>query len=119
MGDSAITEVVGWGGFVIGGAPGILTFTGGTAAQALAFSRDMYAISVGRSPDYLVPALDFQGSAVGIDIRKVVQTNIVPVIDTAIAHKEPGHSIIGGGIVRPPIECFAKALARFGEKYRA
>ncbi|HUL63749.1 MAG TPA: DUF1116 domain-containing protein [Burkholderiaceae bacterium] len=118
MGDSAITECVGWGGFVIGGAPGILTFTGGTAAQALAFSRDMYAISVGKSPDYLVPALDFQGAAVGIDIRKVVQTNIVPVIDTAIAHKEPGHSIIGGGIVRPPIECFAKALARFGEKYR-
>jgi hypothetical protein len=109
---------VGWGGFVIGGAPGILTFTGGTAAQALAFSRDMYAISVGKSPDYLVPALDFQGAAVGIDIRKVVQTNIVPVIDTAIAHKEPGHGIIGGGIVRPPIECFAKALARFGEKYR-
>src|SRR5882672_9476832 len=118
MGDSAITECVGWGGFVIGGAPGSLTFTGGTAAQALAFSRDMYAISVGKSPDYLVPALDFQGAPVGIDIRKVVQTNIVPVIDTAIAHKEPGHSIIGGGIVRPPVECFARALARFGEKYR-
>jgi hypothetical protein len=118
MGDSAITECVGWGGFVIGGAPGILTFTGGTAAQALAFSRDMYTISVGKSPDYLLPALDFQGAAVGIDIRKVVQTNTVPVIDTAIAHKEPGHSIIGGGIVRPPLECFAKALARFGEKYR-
>ena len=117
MGDSAITETVGWGGFVIGGAPGILTFTGGTAAQALAFSRDMYAISVGKSPDFLMPALDFQGAAVGIDIRKVVQTNVVPVIDTAIAHKEPGHSIIGGGIVRPPFECFAKALARFKEKY--
>ncbi len=118
MGDSAITETAGWGGFVIGGAPGILTFTGGTAAQALAFSREMRTISVGASADYLLPALDFQGGAVGIDIRKVVQTNVVPVIDTAIAHKEPGHGIIGGGIVRPPFECFSKALTRFGERYR-
>ena len=118
MGDSAITETVGWGGFVIGGAPGILTFTGGTAEQALAFSREMRAIAVGTSPDYLMPALNFEGAAVGIDIRKVVQTNIVPVIDTAIAHKEPGHGTLGGGIVRPPFECFAKALARFREKYR-
>jgi hypothetical protein len=118
MGDSAITETVGWGGFVIGGAPGILSFTGGTAAEALAFSRDMQSISVARSPDFLMPAMDFQGGGVGIDIRKVVQTNTLPVIDTAIAHKEPGHGIIGGGIVRPPMECFTKALKRFAEKYR-
>jgi hypothetical protein len=116
MGDSAITETVGWGGFVIGGAPGILNFTGGTAEQALAFSREMHSIAVGTSPDYLIPALNFQGTAVGIDIRKVVQTNVVPVIDTAIAHKEPGHGIIGGGIVRPPMECFTKALTRFRER---
>jgi hypothetical protein len=118
MGDSAITETVGWGGFVIGGAPGILNFTGGTAAQALAFTRDMRSITVGRSPDYLMPALDFEGTAVGIDIRKVVQTGMVPVIDTAIAHKDPGHGTLGGGIVRPPLECFTKAVTRFAEKYR-
>jgi hypothetical protein len=119
MGDSAITETVGWGGCAIGGAPGILSFTGGTAEQALAFSRDMRAISVGLSPDFLLPALNFEGTAVGIDIRKVVQSNTVPVIDTAIAHKEPGHGIIGGGIVRPPLECFTKALTRFSAKYKA
>ena len=118
MGDSAITEMVGWGGFVIGGAPGILNFTGGTAAQALAFSRDMRSITVGLSPDYLMPALDFEGTAVGIDIRKVVRANLTPVIDTAIAHREAGHGIIGGGIVRPPMECFTRALARFAEKYQ-
>jgi len=118
MGDSAITESNGWGGFVIGGAPGILSFTGGTAGQALAYSRDMRSISVGRSPDYLMPALDFEGAAVGIDIRKVVQTGVLPVIDTAIAHREPGHGIIGGGIVRPPMECFTAAVKRFAEKYK-
>jgi Protein of unknown function (DUF1116) len=117
MGDSAITETVGWGGFVIGGAPGILSFTGGTAEQALAYSRDMRSITVGVSPDYLMPAMDFAGTAVAIDIRKVVRANLVPVIDTAIAHRAPGHGIIGGGIVRPPQECFTRALARFVEKY--
>ena len=118
MGDSAITETAGWGGFVRAAAPGILNFTGGTAAQALAYSRDMRTITVGQSPDYLIPALDFEGSALAIDIRKVVQSNLVPVIDTAIAHKEPGHGIIGGGLVRPPMECFTRALARFAEKYQ-
>jgi hypothetical protein len=118
MGDSAITECAGWGGFVIGGAPGILSFVGGTPEQALGWSRDMRSICAGRSPDYLLPALGFEGTAVGIDVRKVVQTGILPVIDTAIAHREPGHPIIGAGITRPPMECFTRALKRFAERYR-
>jgi len=117
IGDSAITETVGWGGFVLGGAPGILSFVGGTPDEALAYSRQMGQITIGQSPDYLIPALGFEGTAVGIDIRKVVQTAVVPIIDTAMAHKEPGHPIVGAGLVRPPLECFKKALERFAEKY--
>lgn len=117
MGDSAITETAGWGGFALGGAPGILAFVGGTAAQALAYTRDMRSITVGLSPDYRMPALDFEGTALGIDIRKVVQTNLVPVIDTAIAHRDPGHGTLGGGIVRPPLACFTQALNRFSQVY--
>lgn len=117
MGDSAITEAVGWGGFVLGGAPGILALVGGTVGEAVAYSREMQKITVGTSPDYRIPALDFQGAAVGIDVRKVVQTGILPIIDTAIAHREPGHPIIGAGLVRPPMECFKKALVRFAERY--
>jgi hypothetical protein len=64
-----------------------------------------------------MPALNFKGAALGIDIRKVVQTGITPIIDTAIAHKDPGYPKIGGGLVRAPLECFKKALARFGQKY--
>ncbi len=119
MGDSAITETVGWGGFVIGGAPGILSLVGGTPEEALGWSRAMREITVTTSPHYRMPILGFQGSAVGIDIRKVVQTGQLPVIDTAIAHKDPGYSKIGGGIVRPPMECFKKALVAFARKYGA
>jgi len=117
IGDSAITETVGWGGFVLGGAPGILNFVGGAPGEALAYSRQMRQITIGQSPDYLIPALGFEGTAVGIDIRKVVKTGVLPIIDTAMAHKEPGHPIIGAGIVRPPLDCFKKALAQFATKY--
>ena len=118
IGDSAITETVGWGGFVLGGAPGILSFVGGAPDEALAYSRQMRQITIGQSPDYLIPALGFEGTAVGIDIRKVVQTGVLPIIDTAMAHKDPGHPIIGAGLVRPPMECFKKALKRFADKYK-
>lgn len=117
MGDSAITETVGWGGFVLGGAPGILTLVGSTPEQALAYSREMRNITVTRHPQYLMPALNFEGAPLGIDIRKVVQTGITPIIDTAIAHKDPGYPKIGGGLVRAPMNCFKKALVRFGQKY--
>ena len=117
MGDSAITETVGWGGFVLGGAPGILTLVGGTPEQALAYTREMGNITVTRHPQYVMPALNFEGAPLGIDIRKVVQTGITPIIDTAIAHKDPGYPKIGGGLVRAPLECFKKALVRFGQQY--
>jgi hypothetical protein len=66
---------------------------------------------------FTIPILDFQGTATGIDLRKVLRTGILPVIDTAIAHKEPGIGMIGAGLVRPPLEAFKKALHAFGAKY--
>ncbi|MDI6754557.1 MAG: DUF1116 domain-containing protein [Thermodesulfobacteriota bacterium] len=117
IGDSAITETVGWGGFVLAGATGILALVGGTPEEAMAFSKDMRQITVTASPNYRMPIMGFQGAPVGIDIRKVVQTGIAPIIDTAIAHRNPGYSIIGAGLVRAPMECFKKALTAFGRKY--
>ncbi len=118
IGDSAITETVGWGGFVLGGAPGILSLVGGTPDEALEYSREMKKITVAVHPTYRMPALGFVGTSIGIDIRKVVQTNIAPIIDTAIAHKDPGYPIIGAGLVRPPMDCFKQALIAFGKKYQ-
>jgi len=117
MGDSAITETVGWGGFVLGGATGITPLVGGTPDEALAYTREMRTITMTAHPVYKMPIFGFEGAPVGIDIRKVIQTNSTPIIDTAIAHKEPGYPKIGGGLVRAPIECFKKALVAFGKKY--
>lgn len=119
MGDSAITETVGWGGFVLAGATGILSLVGGTPDEAIAYSREMREITAGTSGNYRLPVFGFQGTALGIDIRRVVQTGITPIIDTAIAHRNPGFSIIGAGLVRAPLECFQKALVAFSRKYGA
>jgi len=117
MGDSAITETVGWGAFTLGGAPGILTLVGGTPEEALGYSREMRKITVAQHPTYRMPALGFAGTSIGIDVRKVVQLSITPIIDTAIAHKDPGYPKIGAGLVRAPLECFKKALTAFGHRY--
>jgi hypothetical protein len=117
MGDSAITETVGWGGSVIAGAPGILALTGGTPADSFEWTRLNASISLARSSSYKMPALGFQGAPLGIDIRKVVETGITPVIDSAIAHKVPGKGMIGSGIVRAPLACFQQALEAFGQRY--
>jgi len=117
MGDSAITETVGWGGCVIAGAPGILSLTGGTVAEAHQWTRDNAAITLSKSSVYRLPALDMEGAPIGIDIRKVVETGITPVIDSAIAHKEPGIGMIGSGISRAPMACFEQAMRAFEQRY--
>jgi hypothetical protein len=118
MGDSAITETVGWGGFVLGGAAGILSLVGGTPEEALSYTREMKTITLAEHPTYRMPNFSFSGAPIGIDIRKVVQTGSAPIIDTAIAHKEPGYPKIGAGLVRAPMECFKKALIAFSQKYQ-
>jgi hypothetical protein len=118
MGDSAITETVGWGAFTLAGATGILSLVGGTPEEAMEYTREMRNITETTHPTYRIPILNFEGTSVGIDVRKVVQTGIAPIIDTAIAHKDPGYSIIGAGLVRAPMDCFKKALIAFGKKYQ-
>lgn len=116
MGDSAITETVGLGGFVLQGAPAINEMLGVTAAEAWEAAAEMTEITTTLHPTWTLPALDFRGAPLGIDIRKVVDRGILPIIDTAIAHREPGHAIIGAGLTRPPMECFANALREFAKR---
>ena len=110
IGDSAITETSGVGAFAMAGAPAIVQFIGGTPADALRYTREMYDITVTSNPLFGIPALDFQGVPFGIDIRQVCRLNMSPVINTGIAHRLPGVGQIGAGIVYPPMDCFEQAL---------
>lgn len=116
MGDSSIAETRGLGGFAMAASPSIVQFVGGTPSDALNNTREMYEITEAKDPIFTIPQLDFQGVPVGIDIRKVLRKGIAPLINTGIAHKEPGVGQIGAGIVRAPMECFKKALQRFSEQ---
>ena len=116
MGDSAICETFGIGGFAMGSSPAVVRFVGARSVQeAINYSRDMQEITVGLNQTYLMPTMDFVGTATGIDIRKVVETGILPVINTGMAHKEPGIGQVGAGIVNAPMDCFIKALYAFAE----
>ena len=120
MGDSAITETIGLGGFAMAAAPAVAGFVGaGTAADALAYTRAMYEITVGRNPDWTLPWLDYAGVPTGIDVRKVVETGIAPTINTGIAHREPGVGQVGAGVVRAPLACFERALEALAAELRA
>ena len=91
-------------------SPAIVQFVGGTPADAIARSKEMLPITLGRNNALTIPALNFNGTAAGIDIRKVVDTGIQPIINTGIAHKDAGVGQIGAGITRAPMACFTKAV---------
>jgi hypothetical protein len=115
IGDSVIAETVGIGGFAMAAAPAIVQFVGGSAKDAVNFTLKMYEITTVENNIYKIPALDFRGTPTGIDIRKVVETGILPSINTGIAHKDPGVGQAGAGLVKPPMNCFEDALQAFVE----
>lgn len=114
LGDSAITETNGLGGFAMAASPAIVQFVGGTPADATANSRRMLAITLGSNPAFTLPALNFGGTPAGIDARLVVDSGILPIINTGIAHRKAGVGQIGAGITTAPMECFNQALAALG-----
>jgi hypothetical protein len=118
MGDSAITETVGVGGMAMVAAPGVTRFVGAGGFQdALSISNEMAEICVGQNPAWTIPTWDFRGTCLGIDIRKVVETGITPLINTGIAHKEAGIGQIGAGTVRAPLACFENALEEYAHSF--
>jgi hypothetical protein len=117
LGDSAITETAGFGGFAMAAAPGIVSWVGGSVAYAIENTQKMYEITAARNTNFIIPFLDFQGTPTGIDIRKVVRTGITPTINTGIAHKEAGIGQVGAGIVSFPLEIFKQALKSYAQKY--
>lgn len=117
IGDSVITETSGIGGFAMAAAPAIVKFVGGSPADAVNFTRQMYEITMAENTTYQIPAMDFRGTPTAIDVVKVVETGILPAINTGIAHKDPGVGMVGAGLVKPPETCFQEAFAAYVETY--
>jgi hypothetical protein len=117
IGDSTITETAGIGAFAMASAPAIVTFVSGTPKDAMNATLEMYEITYAEHKYFTMPPLDFRGTPVGIDIRKVVEKGITPRVNTGIAHRDAGVGQVGAGLVRPPMAMFEEALVAFAEEY--
>jgi hypothetical protein len=115
IGDSAILEAVGLGAFSMAAAPAVAGFVGaGGFAEAIAYTRAMSELTIGQNNRWSIPALEFRGAPVGIDVRRVVETGIQPAINTGIAHRRAGVGQVGAGVARAPLACFEKAALALG-----
>jgi len=110
IGDSTITETAGYGGTAMAAAPAITKFVGGSPQSATQATLEMYEVTASEHPNFTIPALNFRGTPLGIDVRKVMETGILPQINTGIAHKKPGIGMVGAGILRAPQKCFTDAF---------
>ena len=118
IGDSTITETMGFGGFAAAASPSVVQFVGGTPREAIDRNLEMYEIVTRENPEFTIPSLNFRGVPTGIDIIKVLETNIAPALHTGVAHREAGVGQIGAGCLRAPMEIFVEALKRFTETYQ-
>lgn len=110
IGDSAIVETAGLGGMIIGAAPSISSFVGGTMQHSRQSMATMRTICAGTNPAFAPGAVDFTPAPLGVDIRKVVQLGLGPIIDTGVLHKASGVGQIGTGIARAPLSAFVQAV---------
>lgn len=117
IGDSVITETAGIGGFAMATAPALVTFIGGVPRDAINTTLDMYEITYAEHKQFTIPFLDFRGTPTGVDIRKVVEKQITPRVNTGVAHKDPGVGQVGAGVVSAPMKVFEDALVAFADKY--
>jgi hypothetical protein len=114
LGDSAIMETMGLGGFAMAASPASVQVVGGTAETAIEMTRSMYDITWSESSRFVIPSLGFRGTPLGIDAREVLHAQIPPMINTGIAHREAGVGQIGAGVSRPSLEPFAQAVGELG-----
>ncbi len=116
IGDSAITETAGMGGFAMAAAPAIVRLVGGDVPFALQTTRRMYEITLGEHPMHQIPILEFRGIPMGIDATQVLRTGVLPQINTGMAGRVAGVGQVGAGLVNPPAECFTEAVQALAER---
>jgi hypothetical protein len=110
IGDSAVLELIGLGGAAAAASPAVAAFVGGTMADAVAATEDVDRVCVARSTRFKLPVLDFRGSPLGVDVRKVVELGITPKVNTGILHARDGSGQVGAGVATAPMACFRDAL---------
>ena len=116
-GDSLAVECAGLGATVLPAAPALWPLVGADEARARRIFEETELIALGEHPHYRVPVLGDRGAPTGIDLLRVVETGIRPVIDIVMVHRESGRGMIGFGLTSPPMGCFEQAAQAFRARY--
>jgi hypothetical protein len=116
-GESCTTEVIGLGGFAQAAAFALQAYQGGSAQEMARVNEQMYRITAAEHTDYRIPYFGYRGTPVGIDVGRVVETGILPVIDGGLAGRGGGQ--IGAGILKAPFACFADAWTAYLDEHGA
>jgi Protein of unknown function (DUF1116) len=115
-GESPINETVGLGGFAQAAAFPLQAYQGGTVEDMIRMNLEMYDITVGEHTEFKIPYFAYRGTPTGIDVLKVVETGVRPVMDIGVAGRNGGQ--IGAGFMRAPLGCFETAVESY-ERRRA
>jgi len=110
-------ECAGLGASVLPAAPALWPLLGADQARAHLIYEETAEIALAEHPRYRVPSLGDRGAPTGIDVLKVVETGIRPVIDIVMIHRERGRGMIGFGLTSPPMACFEQAAEAFRARY--
>ena len=119
IGDSAITETAGLGGFAMATAPAIVRFVGGLRAR-----RPGDHPPDARDHPRREPPLERPGAGVRRRpdrhrrLPGVPDRRSCPQINTGMAGRVAGTGQVGAGLVTPPAEIFPPALSRLAELAR-
>lgn len=105
LGDRPIAECVGLGAFALAAAPAILAAFRGVRAAVPEQVAAMRSITCASHPTWTIPLLDFEGVRVGIDIRRIVETGIAPILSSEASDRAE--------LRTAPLPCFVAALEAF------
>lgn len=114
LGDSCVTEVYGLGGLSAIAGPAFVRLTGGSFEEAKRRTEDARAVCLGEHKFAPVPWDDYRGFPVGVDMRRVVATNITPTSHGGSTRLAGGQG--GAGAAPIPMDCFKQGLKAFSEQ---
>jgi len=117
MGDSVITETAGWGAFLSGNSLALAYNVGITVDEAFSGQKSNLDYTIAKNSKLLVPSFGYQPAPLGLDLRCVLKRNQPFLINTGIAHKEMGHSVVARGLLYPPMGVFTDAAKYWCTKY--
>lgn len=115
-GESVINETVGLGGLAQAAAFALQDYQG-SPERMVERNLEMYGIAVAEHPELRIPALGFRGVPVGIDVFRVLETGVAPMLDIGVAGRMGGQ--IGAGVGHAPLECFEAAADAYRRRYPA